>query len=377
MGKHNAVTHPPLVRDPLFGPDGARAASGSSVPIHHGGVAMNRPSDNYLHSKCAIHGIVVGHRQRKDLGDLDALAASISEVGMLQPITITDGNVLLCGYRRLMAARQLKWRSVPVWIRTGLSDRLTILMAERDENALREPLNQVEAAALYAELKGVLAEEARARQESSRFGGSGGAAHAAAPRGVGDVRRIAARTVTGAASYTRLERINWMLGVSKDFDLPKPVRELASAEVEELRQGAGVAPAVNRVRAAIRLAEEDAERKHRSWAATLFDATPADVDEAEHLTLVESDHGGRLEDAQKPTRASNHPAVTAAQGRGSALEFSSVLDGASAILQFDPAVVGPHLDEDTWATLHRTVESLRVFLEVATETRRGTVPKSA
>lgn len=167
-----------------------------------------------------------------------------------------------------------------------------------------------------------------------------------------------------------------MLGVSKDFGLPKPVRELASAEVEELRQGAGVAPAVNRVRAAIRQAEEDAERMHLSWAATLFDATPADIDKAEHLTLVERYHGG-LEDALNPARASSRPTVTAAQARRSALEFSSVLDGASAILRFDPAVVGPHLDEDTWATLHRTVESLRLFLEVATETRRGTVPKSA
>jgi len=330
---------------------------------------MNRPSDNYVHSKCAIHGIVVGPRQREDLGDLDALAASIAEVGMLQPITITDGNVLLCGYRRLMAARQLKWRSVPVWIRAGLSDRLTILLVERDENALREPLNQVEAAGLHEELKAVLAQGAHSRQESSRFGTSDGAAHAAVPRGLGDVRRIAARTVTGTASYTRLERIRWLIDVSKDFQLSSHVRDLASAEVEELRQGAGVAPAVTRVRTAILQASEYADRQ---LSADTSETDPAEIDKEQHLARIAARADARMarKRAAAHVHAANRPTVTPAQARRSAGELVSVLDTTSAITRFDPAVVGPHLSETAWARLERTVEDLEVFLEVAGVARR-------
>ena len=49
----------------------------------------------------SIDSIVVGERQRKDPGDIDALMRSIKEVGVLQPITITPDGVLVCGARRL------------------------------------------------------------------------------------------------------------------------------------------------------------------------------------------------------------------------------------------------------------------------------------
>ena len=40
-----------------------------------------------------VESIQVGRRHRRDLGDLDALAASIERDGLLQPITITpDGG---------------------------------------------------------------------------------------------------------------------------------------------------------------------------------------------------------------------------------------------------------------------------------------------
>ncbi len=44
------------------------------------------------------------------------------------------------------------WRTVSVWVRSGVSTRLGHLLAEQDENAHRKPLNQLEAAALYREL---------------------------------------------------------------------------------------------------------------------------------------------------------------------------------------------------------------------------------
>jgi ParB family chromosome partitioning protein len=65
----------------------------------------------------AINSIVMmGERTRADLGDIDSLAASMRDVGLLHPITITDTGKLLAGQRRLEAARRLGWTTIPVRI---------------------------------------------------------------------------------------------------------------------------------------------------------------------------------------------------------------------------------------------------------------------
>jgi ParB family chromosome partitioning protein len=51
--------------------------------------------------------IRVSGRHRKDMGDLDALAASIAAEGLLQPIGITENNLLVFGERRLLAVRDI------------------------------------------------------------------------------------------------------------------------------------------------------------------------------------------------------------------------------------------------------------------------------
>jgi len=52
-----------------------------------------------------IDEIVVGERHRRDLGDIDALARSMADPGLLQPIVIRPDDRLLAGHRRL-ASRQ-------------------------------------------------------------------------------------------------------------------------------------------------------------------------------------------------------------------------------------------------------------------------------
>ena len=105
-----------------------------------------------------IDSITVGIRHRQDLGDIDALAASIEEVGLLQPITVTPDGVLVCGRRRLEAVRRLGWSTLKVWVRSGISDELSHLLAQQDENQQRKSLTQLEAAHLYAEVKRLMAE---------------------------------------------------------------------------------------------------------------------------------------------------------------------------------------------------------------------------
>ena len=77
-----------------------------------------------------IDSITVGVRHRKDPGDLNALMKSIEEVGLLQPVTITPDGVLICGWRRLEALRRLGRRTLNVWVRSGISDQLSHLLAQ-------------------------------------------------------------------------------------------------------------------------------------------------------------------------------------------------------------------------------------------------------
>lgn len=72
--------------------------------------------------KIAITDIVIGDRQRKDLGNIDDLAASMgSAVGQIQAITVDklpDGKYLLvAGKRRLAAAERLGWQHIEATLR--------------------------------------------------------------------------------------------------------------------------------------------------------------------------------------------------------------------------------------------------------------------
>ncbi|MCI2182840.1 MAG: ParB N-terminal domain-containing protein, partial [Bifidobacterium psychraerophilum] len=130
---------------------------------------MNSAAGGHIELDRAVASIRVGQRHRRDLGDLNALVSSIEREGLLQPITITPDGFLVCGARRLAAVRQLGWKTVNVWVRSAISDRLAHLLAEQDDNVLHKQLTPLEAEALYREIKQLLAEDASRRQTASRF----------------------------------------------------------------------------------------------------------------------------------------------------------------------------------------------------------------
>jgi len=87
-----------------------------------------------------ISSIVVGKRRRKDLGDIDGLATSIADVGLLHPIVVTPEYHLIAGERRLAACKSLGLADVPVTVVDNLDDALALLRAEIDENVERKEL---------------------------------------------------------------------------------------------------------------------------------------------------------------------------------------------------------------------------------------------
>ena len=92
-------------------------------------------------------------RSRFDEETLAELAASIAEVGIIQPIIVRDiaeGYEIIAGERRWRAAQRAGLRSVPALVRPA-DDRDT-LEAAVVENVHRQDLNALEEAAAYRQL---------------------------------------------------------------------------------------------------------------------------------------------------------------------------------------------------------------------------------
>ena len=94
-------------------------------------------------------------RARFDPGELEELAISIREHGVIQPLIVTQTEsaeqyTLIAGERRLMAAKLVELRQVPVIIR-GASDQQLVELA-LVENVQRADLGPLEVAEAYRQL---------------------------------------------------------------------------------------------------------------------------------------------------------------------------------------------------------------------------------
>lgn len=92
-------------------------------------------------------------RQKFDEKSLDELAASILQLGVIQPITVRateNGFEVISGERRLRAARRAGFRRIPAYIREA--DTEAMLEMAIVENIQREELNPIEVALGYLRL---------------------------------------------------------------------------------------------------------------------------------------------------------------------------------------------------------------------------------
>lgn len=216
----------------------------------------------------ALDSLRIPNRHRTDFGDIPALAESMRERGLLQPPTVTPDGIVLIGARRVVAARHLGWKVIGVWVRSGLSDKIGLLVAEHADHATHKPLNPVEAASLYRELKTVFAEAAALREQATWFGhtatdGTGGVGDSPTPGNtpivlpVGEPREQAARLVTGRDSSQMLERVCRIEDLAADESASPAVREQARAELALIQGGAGVNASHLRVSTALTLDQLD------------------------------------------------------------------------------------------------------------------------
>lgn len=93
-------------------------------------------------------------REKFDAEELENLAASIREHGVIQPLIVSPGEdgayVLIAGERRLQASRRAGLKTVPVVVRSATDQQLLELALI--ENVQRADLNPIEEAEAYQHL---------------------------------------------------------------------------------------------------------------------------------------------------------------------------------------------------------------------------------
>ena len=114
-----------------------------------------------------IDSITIGDRHRKDMGDIDGLARSIAEIGLLHPVVVTPAGLLIAGQRRLEACKRLGLVDVPVTI-VDLAD---VVRGEKAENEERKDFTWSEKVAIAEAAEPLQRAAAKERQASHTASG--------------------------------------------------------------------------------------------------------------------------------------------------------------------------------------------------------------
>lgn len=337
-----------------------------------------------------------GSQYRRDLDDdLDELCASIQRTGVLNPPAVTEEYVIITGNRRVAAMEKLGMRVTPVWVVPGVSDKLSYVLAIRDEQTLQKTLRPLEQAELYEELKALYAEDAERREAATRFGaasreqrltenpgsreGVAGGAESAPPwrsPNEGKARVQSARAVTGRDSRTMLEQINQLKQIAADDAEDPYVRQHAAEallEINEDRKVNGRYQAVKtrqNVARLTRMAEHpDTPEQARTAAAaelrTLQDvASPAEAAKESGLALA------RVTEIHK---AATDPALVGWKDVDPLLREKHAIRKLVDLLRrehgwwdrYDPEDFGKHADDAQWELVESYIIESHRFLDFA------------
>jgi ParB family chromosome partitioning protein len=92
------------------------------------------------------------------MGDIEGLARSMNEIGLLHPVAIDADYRLIAGERRILAAKMLGWQA----IEAHFVDLENLLQGEHDENVERKGFTPSEAVEIGRALEDI--ERAKARE---------------------------------------------------------------------------------------------------------------------------------------------------------------------------------------------------------------------
>jgi len=342
----------------------------------------------------AIDQIRRGSQYRRDPDeDLDELCGSLERVGILNPPAITEGSVLITGNRRLAAMERLGWRSTPVWVVPDVSDKLSYVLAIRDEQTLQKALKPLEQAELYQELKALYAADAQRRDAATRFGSPDrdarvaearvGGAESAPPTGGGKARVQAARAVTGRDSRTMLEQINELRRIAADDAEDPYVRQEAAEALIELNTDGKVNGRYLAVKTAQNLAgirritnDPDASDTVRASAQQELQTLerlerPAEVAKESGLALARLTQ--LREGAGTAERVGWKDADPLLREKHQIRKLVDLLRREHGWWdRFDPTDFGRHAEPDQWELVETYITAAATFLDAARTAREET-----
>lgn len=340
--------------------------------------------DGLIELERTMDSISLGFRRRIDLGDLDELCDSMRRLGLLQPITIAPDGTLICGARRYEAARLLGWRTIKVWVRSGLSEPLMRLLAEQHENTMRKPYTPTEAARMYAELKREFSEEAQRNMRRTQFGEARNLGEVTglteSVRPVGDTRAKAAKAITGKRSEFTHERVLEVQRLADAPDTPEPVRQAAIAQLDVMDAGGKVTGPYAKTKAAQAghvleaLLDEELPRSLREETA----AALLRLEQAESSQEILTQARAALERARaarrRPSRrAAVEPGVRRAPEEPRRYSHRAFLLTVTETdywwMHFDAAEIGATLTEPQWEQFDDWVSQGVAFRDAAAAAR--------
>lgn len=244
-----------------------------------GGVSAPTVIDAFVR----VESIRVDGRHRKDLGAIDALARSIEDVGLLNPITLTRDGRLVAGERRLAACRSLGWAEVPVRFIDSLDDAARLLRAERDENTERKDMLPSEKASLGAALEAIESQGARQRQRDhagtapGRNGNTQGTGTPSVDDRTGKTTEAVGEAL-GMAGRTYQE-LAYVHRIATDEGAPLDERTLAQQTLVAMDRTGSIAPNARKLRGALRAKHDAQEAKAAALAEPQPEPKAAEADE--------------------------------------------------------------------------------------------------
>src|SRR6266496_2314995 len=192
-------------------------------------------------STCPIDTIVVQDRLRQELGDLTDLKRSMTERGLINPITVRESNILIAGERRLQAARELGWLEIDVHVWRP-ADGIELLSVEAEENTCRKPLTPGEAERYWQRLKKLMEPDAKANQARAGQPRTAPADVHPGQKNPDEHHDEAARVRTRAAKATgysvgTLKRVAQVRRIAQDPTQSQQTQEVAEREYTKLMEG--------------------------------------------------------------------------------------------------------------------------------------------
>lgn len=273
-------------------------------------------------------------RHRRDYGDIAALAASIDDLGLLQPIALTPDGHLIAGERRLRAVQQLGHDVIEAHIVHGLDDAVIALKAERDENTCRKDFTPTEEHDLYSALLEL--ERPKAQERAAQAPGKPRGEKVSLgnfPRQTASSRQQAALGATGSPGrHKTLDKVGQVKAAATNPALPAPVQEVAKRALEEIDGTGRVDGAYQKVKAAERAA---AAPKPDPGVSGVINGDKA-IQDSKYMH-----------------------------------NFLAAMNRESTWLRFDPDRVGPLLDETELRILTDLAASTDKFVKTAQRARMG------